>query len=229
MQTIILNSQSASGVPLQATFLPEKGMNMISCKMGDIEIIDQTTKEQFERRFAGLGCLIGPHFHTKRQLTNNPELNADKFPHILNIKKNSSNDYFSHGIGRYAPWKATSTQNTVSAELTGKDLFNDIPLSKLEGQNFKMNYSAELRSNGLNIKMSVVSDTASIVGIHYYYHLPENKGKVFARVKNNPINPESNDLVFDLDFDLDFFVESVVFCGSCDSAQRVFIESSLLG
>jgi hypothetical protein len=203
MQTIFLECQTASGAPLQATFLPEYGMNMISYKMGDIEIIDQTTKEQFEKRSAGLGAIIGPHFHTKRQLVNSLKLDAEKFPHILNIKPNSSNDYFSHGIGRYAPWKSTSTPTKVTAELTGKDLLKNIPLSTLEGQNFKMNFSAELTPDGLNIKMSVVSDTASLVGIHYYYHLPENSGKVFAKVKNNHNISESHDLIFDLENEVD--------------------------
>lgn len=194
MQPIILSSQTATGVPLQAIFLPEKGMNMISYKMGDIEIIDQSTKEQFEKRFAGLGALIGPHFHTKRQLKNNSHVTKELFPHILNIKPNSSNDYFSHGIARYAPWRATFTENKVTAELTGKDLFNGVALSLLEGQNFKMTYSAELLAGGLNINMSIVSDTASVVGIHYYYHLPNGTGTVTANVKEKSLEP----MIFDL-------------------------------
>jgi len=198
MQPIILNSQTANGVALQATFLPEMGMNMISYKMGDIEVIDQSTRDQFEKRYAGLGPLIGPHFHTKRQLTNNAHVTAQLFPHILNIKKNSSNDYFSHGIARYAPWKATFTENKVSAEISGKDLFKGIPLSVLEGQNFKMSFSAELLPSGLYIKMSTLSDTASVVGIHYYYHLPNGTGTVTAKIKDNSEENQSNFLVFDL-------------------------------
>ena len=67
MNPVILSNKTSKGEVLQATFLPEKGMNMISYKKGTLEVIDQSTKNLFDERFAGLGALIGPHFHPSRR------------------------------------------------------------------------------------------------------------------------------------------------------------------
>lgn len=215
--SIVLKNQSRDGELLEAVFLPERGMNLISYKKSDVEVIDQATRPQFEARYAGLGALIGPHFHHKRQRVPLPELDRARFPHIANLKGSQTADYFSHGIGRYAPWKAEASENKVHAVLTGKDLWNDLPLATLEGQNFKMTYDAELTPDGLHIEMSVISDTDSIVGIHYYYTLPEGKGTVKSAVQKNYIDAsdsllkpipetwlEGHNLLFDLKNEADF-------------------------
>lgn len=216
MDPIILKAQSEDGKLLQATYLPDKGMNLISFKKGDLEIIDQSTKNLFEERFAGLGALIGPHFH-RRNPNVLPKIQDESlFPHIARVKQKGVLDPFSHGIGRYAPWKATFTENKVEAILSGKDLWEGVPISNLEGQNFTMRYTGELKPTGLEIELSVVSDTDSIVGIHYYYHLPKGKGKVKASVADSYIEnnqrkkiPESlnfknNFLEFNLDNEADY-------------------------
>lgn len=187
MRKIILENRSKDGSLLQATFLPEKGMNLISCKKNDIEIIEQSTWSLFEERFAGLGALIGPHFHHRR-----PELiplieNENLFPHIARVKSKGVLEPFSHGIARYAPWNAEATKTHVKAMLTGKDLWRGISLAELEGQNFEMNFRADLKEEGLFLNLSVVSDAASVVGIHYYYALPNGKGKVTSQVKDKVI------------------------------------------
>lgn len=187
MNPIILKNQSPSGDLLQATFLPEQGMNMISYRLGDIEIIDQSTKGQFEERFSGLGPLIGPHFHRRRPESQPTLKNEALFPHIERVKAKEITDPFSHGIGRYAPWKAESTPTSVRATLSGKDVWNGEPLSSLEGQNFTMTFKAELKSTGLNIHLSIVSEKDSIVGIHYYYHLPQGMGTVFSAIQDKII------------------------------------------
>ncbi len=184
MNSIILQNTTEQGQPLQAIFLPEKGMNMISFKKGEIEIIDQSTQGQFEERFAGLGALIGPHFHRKRTACVPVVKDESLFPHIARVKSKGILDPFSHGIGRYAPWKAEATATKVEATLNGKDLWNGIALSELEGQDFKMTFSAELTPLGLQLQLSIVSNTDSLVGIHYYYHLPEGKGQVVSQVQN---------------------------------------------
>ena len=63
MEPITLKSQNTQGDIFEAMFLPDRGMNMISFKRGDVQVIDQSTRSLFEERFAGLGALIGPHFH----------------------------------------------------------------------------------------------------------------------------------------------------------------------
>jgi hypothetical protein len=183
MNPIVLTTQAANGKTLQATFLPEKGMNLISYKLGDVEVIDQSTQNLFEERFAGLGALIGPHFHHRRTETLPKIADESLFPHIARVKAKGVAEPFSHGIGRYAPWKATATETTISATLTGKDTWNGVALSALEGQNFTMRYRGELKPDGLHINLDVVSETDSVVGLHYYYALSKGGGKVIAGVQ----------------------------------------------
>lgn len=196
MQKIVLENLSPDGNRLAATFLPEKGMNLISYKSNDLEIIEQSTQDLFDERLAGLGALIGPHFHHRTVIP--PIKDESLFPHIARIRAKGIKEPFSHGIARYAPWKViSSSPTTVVAEITGKDTWHDVPLSALEGQNFKMTLKAELKPSGLHLTLSVVSDTASLVGIHYYYALPNGKGKVISKTKEN------HQLEFDLDKDVD--------------------------
>lgn len=174
MERLVLTHISEDNVRTEAIFLPEHGMNLISYKRGDIEIIDQATKEGFEERSAGLGPLIGPHFHRRR-----PELLPkidQEFPQSSYCKAHGIADIFSHGVARYVPWKYERIENGIKACISGKDAWCDVPLSTIEGQNFQMTMEAELNSHGLHIKLSVVSDTDSIVGIHYFYRLPNGKG-----------------------------------------------------
>lgn len=217
MEKIILENQTQSGCQLQATFLPEMGMNMISFKKDNVEVIDQSTWNIFEERFAGLGALIGPHFHRRNPALLPKIKDESLFPHIARVKAKGVQDPFSHGIARYAPWKAETTKTSIKAVLTGKDVWNGVPLADLEGQNFKMHFDVELKSNGLFLNLSVVSDTASLVGIHYYYALPEGKGTVITKVQDQVrINrelqkipeawnyDEQHILKFDLDEEADF-------------------------
>lgn len=187
MNPIILRNRTSSGESLEATYLPEKGMNMISFKKGNIEIIDQSTRNLFEERFAGLGALIGPHFH-HRPPSRIPAIKDESlFPHIARIKAKGVQEPFSHGIARYAPWQAQASDTKVTATISGKDNWNGVPLSALEGQNFKMQYTAELTAVGLNIDFSVVSDTDSVVGLHYYYYLPKGTGTIISSVQKTYI------------------------------------------
>jgi hypothetical protein len=214
---IVLEQQTAKGERLQACFLPDKGMNLVSFKRDDLEIIEQSTSNLFEERYAGLGPLIGPHFHRRRAEVVPKIADETLFPHIARVKAKGILDPFSHGIARYAPWKAESTQTKVKAILLGKDMWNNVPLSEIEGQNFKMEFEAELKANGLFLNLSIVSDTASLVGIHYYYALPQGKGRLIAEVQNqvriqNHLQPIPSDwsfdsqqkLIFDLDKEADF-------------------------
>lgn len=183
MQPIVLEKTCADGQKLEAIFLPEKGMNLISFKKGATQVIDQSTQPLFEERFAGLGALIGPHFHRRKPWLVPKLKDESLFPHIARAKAKGIEDPFSHGVGRYAPWKVERTQTSFKGVLTGKDLWNDVPLSLIEGQNFKMEFIGELTEKGLQLHLSIVSDTDSLVGIHYYYHLPNGKGKISSQVK----------------------------------------------
>lgn len=184
MNPIVLKNTTSSGELLEASFFPEKGMNMISFKKGNVEVMDQGTRELFEERYAGLGALIGPHFHHRKKETIPVIKDESLFPHIARIRAKNISEPFSHGIARYAPWKFEATATRIRAEITGKDTWNGVPLAELEGQNFKMTYVAELTPTRLEIELSVVSDADSLVGLHYYYHLPNGKGTIKSRIQN---------------------------------------------
>lgn len=191
MDQIVLKSHDSSRGALEAIFLPNQGMNLFSLKKGEVEVIDPSTKVLFEERFAGLGALIGPHFHHRNPATIPKIKDESLFPHIARVKSKGIVEPFSHGIARYAPWKATAKENCVSAVLTGKDLWNGITLAELEGQNFVMNFQAELFPDALELKLSVVSDTDSLVGIHYYYHLPKKRGVIYSQVQKKDSWPQA--------------------------------------
>jgi hypothetical protein len=202
MDPIILRNKSTAGEALEATFLPDKGMNLISYKWGDFELIDQSTRPLFEERFAGLGALIGPHFYRRAPQVIPPIKDESLFPHIARVKAKGTLDPFSHGIGRYAPWKAEASSSKVKAVLTGKDEWNGVALASLEGQNFKLEYTAELTPDGLQIDYSVVSDSDSVVGLHYYYALPEGRGVVSSDVKSHYYDGlELKEIPADWDYD----------------------------
>ena len=185
METLVLNHISSSGSLLEATFLPDHGMNLISYKNGGVEIIDQSTKKGFDERSAGLGPLIGPHFHRRR-----PELLPkidQEFPQSAYCKTHGIVDIFSHGVARYVPWKYEKTEKGFKARLSGKDTWHQVPLSVIEGQNFEMTMQADLSASGLNVALSIVSETDSLVGLHYYYRLPNGKGLVKSQVKDQEL------------------------------------------
>ncbi|MEM1282785.1 MAG: hypothetical protein AAGG81_04450, partial [Chlamydiota bacterium] len=188
MDEIVLKNVTQEGVPLEVTYLPGKGMNMVSYKKGDIEVMDLSTTPLFEERYAGLGSLIGPHFHKRKPEVLPVLSNEDRFPHIARIRGKSGNvDPFSHGVGRYAPWTYEATEHSVKATLTGKDEWNGVLLKDIENQDFKMEFQAELQPDGLHLNLSVVSDSDSVVGLHYYYALPKKSGVVRSKVQNNYI------------------------------------------
>jgi hypothetical protein len=187
---ITLKNKTIHGEPLEVTYVPEKGMNMRSYKKGNLEIIDQSTQTLFEERYAGLGALIGPHFHWRRPEIISKIKDESLFPHLARVKAKGIPDPFSHGIARYAPWNVESSEHWIRGILTGKDTWNDVPLADLEGQNFKITFEAELLPDGLHIKISVVSDKDSLVGLHYYYHLPEGKGTIISEIQKTMIDHE---------------------------------------
>lgn len=183
---------------LKAVFDPEKGMNLISYSKGAVEVIDSATDSLFRERFAGRGALIGPHFHQRPKARVRAIANPSAFPHLKYMEGRP--DPFSHGIARYVPWKFEADQNTIRAKLSGKDVFQDMKLADIEGQNFELDFKATL-SDGLKIEYSVVSDTDSVVGLHTYYRLVNGKGIVRAKVKEEPFDLK---LEMDKPYDLNF-------------------------
>ncbi len=176
---VTLKNISPDGTPLQVTYLPDQGMNLISYCIGPTEVIDQSTYTLFEKRFAGLGPLIGPHFHMQKDIPSN--FDPSLFPHIACIQAEGRKDPFSHGIARYVPWKTVESETQIKAKLRGSDLYKGVPLSTFEGQDFEMTYEARLLSTGLHIVYKLESEKPSVIGLHYYYRLPR-KGEIHGEI-----------------------------------------------
>ncbi|MCP5468929.1 MAG: hypothetical protein H7A36_00280 [Chlamydiales bacterium] len=186
-----------------AKFDIERGMNFISLKKGEIEAIDQSTFPLFEERCAGLGAMIGPHFHHRKVI---PPVDPKLFPH-------KGDEPFSHGIGRYVPWKIDElTAEMVSAHLLGDMEFKGVLLKKLEGQDFRMQYTAQMTEEGLEIKLSFVAESDGVMGLHTYYAL-NGGGRVKAKIADKyndagefkPLKCEwDRDFVYELDQETDY-------------------------
>ncbi len=168
-ELVTITNTNDQGHLLSATFNPYKGMNLMSYTASSIQVISQSTKHLFETRAAGLGALIGPHFH---QQPNPPQdFDFDLFDHIKAGIKEGRKDPFSHGIARYVPWKYTHSTTQIEAHLDGSMLYKGIPLSTFEGQDFHMRFNVRLLPSGLFITYSIESEKPSTLGFHYYYNL----------------------------------------------------------
>lgn len=216
MKKLVLTSRALDGDPLVATFLPDQGMNLISYRKGSIEAIEQSTKDLFADRYAGLGALIGPHFYQQAEDLIPLIPNESFFPHIARVRARGTKDPFAHGLGRYVPWRVLSTPASFSAHISGDDQINGIPYSALEGTPFKMSFEGILTPHGLRLTLQVECERPSVVGFHYYYALTNGEGIVKALVQDQyndlgtwkpiPLHwlQDKNKLYFDLNEPADF-------------------------
>lgn len=171
VKSVILKNCGPRGELLQATYLPEKGMNLISYKIDNLEVIDQSTQGLFDDHFAGLGALIGPHFYHRKKGEIPFDFDHSLFPHIKRLEAKGIEEPFSHGIARYVPWKYLQSSTQIQAKLKGSDSYLGTSLSKLEGQDFEIEYLATLLSHGLSICYKIKSERPSTIGFHYYYKI----------------------------------------------------------
>ena len=178
MDKVVLKNQKA-----KAVFAPLQGMNLLAFTKNNTDIIDPKTKPLFDERFAGLGSLIGPHFYHREYVP--PIPSEHLFPHIARVKANGTLEPFSHGIARYAPWKAHTSATSIQASLSGSDLWNGSSLASLEGFDFEMSFLAELLPDGLALDYFVQAEKPSVIGLHYYYALPSTGGTIKALVENS--------------------------------------------
>lgn len=184
MEVASLMATAPDGEELQASFLPQRGMNLISYSKGGREILAQSTLEEFKQRSAGLGAIIGPHFHHRSPHAIPPVRHEERFPHIALIRSRGIIEPFSHGVGRYAPWEYQSTAHEIKAELYGHVKWHGVPLRELEGQDFTMHYQAHLSPRGLELNLSVESAEPSVIGFHTYYNLVGGHGTISSFVQN---------------------------------------------
>ncbi len=176
---------------LEVVYSPENGMNCVQFSCKGQSVLDPATKSLFEERFAGLGALIGPHFHHRQDedipLLKDPEL----FPFFEKLKKRGKKEMFSHGIARYVPWKVLKKDDSsIEAELSGEDRYKGHLLSELEGYDFKLRYKAHVEEKTLAIDYQFEAEKPSVIGLHYYYALENKKGRVVSKVGPKYHNPE---------------------------------------
>ena len=178
------------GLLLKAIFNPDVGMNLMSYSLDEIEVMDQKTLPSFEERMAGMGALIGPHFHHRKD-QDIPKLDLKNlFSFIEGFIEKGQKEFFSHGIARYVPWKYEGGEDYIDAHLLGSDTFKGYKLSEIEGQDFKLSFKAKLKPNGLFIDYSLTAEKPSVIGLHYYYSLPDLKGEVSSTVDSQYHHPD---------------------------------------
>ena len=186
----LLECKSSSGKSVKALFNPDIGMNLMSYSLDDIEVIDQNTMPMFEERMAGLGALIGPHFHHRKE-NEIPSFDVSKlFSFIPKLIEKGQKEFFSHGIARYVPWKYEGDKTSITATLSGDTKFNGYYLRDIEGKSFDLKYHAALTEDQLSIQYSMEADKPSVIGLHYYYALVDKKGVVSSLVDPKYHHPD---------------------------------------
>lgn len=190
MKKVHLQHLSKDKKLIEATFSPSHGMNLLSFKKDGMELLDMNTISDFNKRFGGLGALIGPHFYHRKKQDIPTISDPSIFPHIKNLNESQKKDPLSHGIGRYCSWNFDETSTSITGHISGLDTQNNVTLASLEGFNFKMDFSCQLTNTGLDIDYHVQSDNhPSTIGLHYYFSLPEKEGFVTI-----PCKPKYNDM-----------------------------------
>jgi hypothetical protein len=161
-------------------------MNLMSLKFGNFEIIDQSTSILFNQRAAGLGALIGPHFHHRRDKDIVAVKDPFLFPHLELLREKAIKEPFSHGIARYVPWNVNILSTSgFEATLSSTSKWHDISYGELEGMDFEMTLKAFFTSTGLIIDYSINGSKPSVLGFHYYYALHKDGPNIVeSQVKN---------------------------------------------
>ncbi|MEX0961692.1 MAG: hypothetical protein WDZ28_02410 [Simkaniaceae bacterium] len=200
MKLIEIENWTEKNERLSAVFTPDKGMNMISFKKGSVQVIDQKTKPLFEERAAGLGALIGPHFHHRKPFEINTCFDERIFPHIQGLRKKKILEPFSHGIARYVPWRYDHSSTQIEAKLSSTDLYHNTLISILEGFEFEMRLIVRMLPTGLYFRYDITSEKPSCIGFHTYYHLPKEGGSITSEVSGtyrdqSTLKPLKNDWV----------------------------------
>ncbi len=182
-QNFVISSLAANGQELTAEFNPEGGMNLLRFRLGGCELIDPATQPLYDERFAGLGALIGPHFHHRSSSQLPPPQDRSLFKHFANLEPWGQVEPFSHGIIRYVPWKVKDCgADYLRAEINGNMLYKNIPLKVLEGQDFAAEYFAQVTPTGLFIDFQLEGENPSVIGFHYYYRKPKGNATVRSQV-----------------------------------------------
>lgn len=188
MDKIIEISNPNNNYPITAKFNLKQGLNLNSLKIKSHEIICQSTRDLFKERCAGLGALIGPHFHHRNRshITWPQDLSIFRF--LKKLKAQDSDEPFSHGIARYVPWEVTKkASNCFEARLLGKHKYKNIYLKDLEAQDFELKFKADISNNKLNLNYKIKSENNSVIGFHYYYQIEKSdisKSFVSSEVQN---------------------------------------------
>ncbi len=188
---------------LRAEVLPDAGMTLRSLRLGDIEAICQSRAAQFASCRKGYGPLIGPHFNQRAQLPAAALANMARWPQTDALTQMGIRDPWQHGVARYAPWEYSSSPGSIRAQLAGNQEMHGRPLSAVQGGDFELRLELQLAGNALRVHYTAEADFPPVIGLHYYYALPGDQGRVQAPVTGmmhegrqaGPIPPEWLDAV----------------------------------
>ena len=163
--------------PLEVLIAPELGFSLMSFTRDGRELLDPGAEGAFMKTRKGLGPLILPHFN---QDGPRPRAAVEGFPHVAELARLGVDHPFQHGVGRYAPWRAEASRDSVTGRLDGGMRWKGILLSDLAGMDFSAAVTFRLRDEGLGISFDLRGDGPVAAGIHFYYRL---EGRSGARVR----------------------------------------------
>lgn len=183
---------------LRAEVLPDAGMTLRSLRLGDIEAICQSRAAQFASCRKGYGPLIGPHFNQRAQLPAAALAHMARWPQTDALARMGFGDPWQHGVARYAPWEYTASPDSIRAKLSGDQEMHGLPLSAVQGGDFELRLELQLDGQTLRVHYTAEADFPPVIGLHYYYALPGDHGRVRAPVtgmmragrQSAPIPPE---------------------------------------
>jgi galactose mutarotase-like enzyme len=167
---------------LRAAVAPRMGMSLVSFRVKDVEILDQSRKEVFLKCRKGLGPLILPHFNQQGSAPAGLDLSG--FSHVNELEKLGIRHPFQHGVGRYSSWEFEHDKSSVKGRLAGDMRLGGFRLAELNSGDFRAEVTYRLSGGALEIKFAVEGERSVQAGIHFYYDLKDRaKAKAVLPVK----------------------------------------------
>ncbi len=179
LNPVILSDDSGM---LQAVVLPGEGMTLSSLQLDGIEAICQDRAREYQACRKGFGPLIGPHFNQRVQLPAAALENPGRWPQAAALAQLGIRDIWQHGVARYVPWDYTVMPDGIRASLTGRRRLAGILLRDIQGGDFELRLEMRIDGASLRIHYTAEADFPPVIGLHYYYELPDDRGRVRAPV-----------------------------------------------
>lgn len=173
---------------IEAVVTPELGMALAGFSLRHVPILQKSRRGDFVRGRKGLGPVILPHFNQRAAFPELTPAMREAFPHLAYLAERRIRDPFQHGVGRYVAWeyetKVTDAMAQVRGFITGRSLFQGIPLNEITGFDFTAAITYTLADRSLAVRFDLTGTAPVTAGIHYYYALPPGASHVAMTVEN---------------------------------------------